>query len=87
MSQLIRNFELNNNIELDKKRNNLKVEIKDKGERIMRVAVTYDKGNVFGHFGRTEEFKVYDIEDGKVVNTQILGTNGEGHTCGHGKCH
>ncbi|MBQ1802152.1 NifB/NifX family molybdenum-iron cluster-binding protein [Lachnobacterium bovis] len=53
----------------------------------MRVAVTYDNGNVFGHFGRTEEFKVYDIEDGKVVNTQILGTNGEGHTCGHGKCH
>jgi hypothetical protein len=39
---LIRNFELNNNIELDKERNNLKVEIKDKGERIMRVAVTYD---------------------------------------------
>ena len=47
---------------------------------MMRVAVTYDKGNVFGHFGRTEEFKVYDIEDGKVVNSQILGTNGEG--CG-----
>ena len=46
----------------------------------MRVAVTYDNGNVFGHFGRTEEFKVYDIEDGKVVNAQILGTNGEG--CG-----
>lgn len=46
----------------------------------MRVAVTYDNGNVFGHFGRTEQFKVYDIEDGKVVNSQILGTNGEG--CG-----
>ena len=46
----------------------------------MRVAVTYDNGNVFGHFGRTEQFKVYDIEDGKVVNSQILGTDGEG--CG-----
>ena len=46
----------------------------------MRVAVTYDNGNVFGHFGRTEQFKVYDIEDGKVINSQILDTNGEG--CG-----
>ena len=46
----------------------------------MRVAVTYDNGNVFEHFGRTEQFKVYDIEDGKIVNSQILDTNGEG--CG-----
>ena len=46
----------------------------------MRVAVTYDNGNVFGHFGRTEQFKIYDIEDGKVVSSQILDTNGEG--CG-----
>ena len=42
----------------------------------MRVAVTYDNGNIFGHFGRTEQFKVYDIEDGRVVNSQILGTDG-----------
>ena len=46
----------------------------------MRVAVAYDNGNVFGHFGRTEQFKIYDIKDGKVVGSQVLGTNGEG--CG-----
>lgn len=46
----------------------------------MRVAVTYDNGNVFGHFGKTEQFKVYDIEDNKITNSQSLGTNGEG--CG-----
>ena len=46
----------------------------------MRVAVTYDNGNVFEHFGRTEQFKIYDIENGKVVNSQILGANGE--SCG-----
>ena len=46
----------------------------------MRVAVTYDNGDVFEHFGRTERFKVYDIENRKVVNSQILDTNGEG--CG-----
>lgn len=68
------------NIEIDKEGNKLSKKIKEKGVNVMRVAVTYDNGNVFGHFGRTEEFKVYDIEDGKVVNTQILGTNGEG--CG-----
>ena len=68
------------NIEIDRERTPLSVDIRGKGERAMRVAVTYDNGNVFGHFGRTEQFKVYDIEDGKIVNSQILGTNGEG--CG-----
>ena len=68
------------NIEIDRERNGLNVDLIIKGEKTMRVAVTYDNGNVFGHFGRTEQFKVYDIEDGKVVNSQILDTNGEG--CG-----
>ena len=69
------------NIEIDREKNILDKKIKEKGVNVMRVAVTYDNGNVFGHFGRTEEFKVYDIEDGKVVNAQILGTNGEGCGC------
>ena len=44
------------NIEIDRERTPLSVEIKSKGEKTMRVAVTYDNGNVFGHFGRTEQF-------------------------------
>ncbi len=68
------------NIEIDRERSGFSVNLKSKGDKTMRVAVTYENGNVFGHFGRTEQFKVYDIEDGKVVNSQILGTNGEG--CG-----
>ena len=68
------------NIKIDRERNVLSVDIKDKGENVMRVAVTYDNGNVFGHFGRTEQFKVYDIEDGNIVSSKILDTNGEG--CG-----
>ena len=45
----------------------------------MKIAVTYDNGNVFQHFGRTENFKVYDVEDGRVVSSEVMGTNGIGH--------
>ena len=37
----------------------------------MRVATTYDNGNIFMHFGRSEQFKIYDIQDGKVLNEQV----------------
>ena len=45
----------------------------------MRVATTYDNGNIFMHFGRSEQFKIYDIQDGKVLNEQVVGTSGTGH--------
>ncbi len=45
----------------------------------MRVAVTYEKGQVFQHFGHTERFKVYDIEDGEVKLATTVNTNGSGH--------
>lgn len=45
----------------------------------MKVAVTHEKGNIFQHFGHTEEFKIYDIEDGKVVSSKVADTNGSGH--------
>ena len=45
----------------------------------MRIAVTYDNGEVFQHFGHTEFFKVYDIVDGKAVFTAVISTNGSGH--------
>lgn len=50
-----------------------------KGEGIMRIAVTYADGNIFQHFGHTEQFKLYDIENGAIVNTEVIGTNGSGH--------
>ena len=45
----------------------------------MKIAVTYDNGNVFQHFGHTEQFKVYDVEDGRVVSSDVIGSNGSGH--------
>ena len=45
----------------------------------MRIAVTYENGQIFQHFGHTEHFKVYDVENGQIVKTQTVATNGEGH--------
>lgn len=45
----------------------------------MKIAVTYENGQVFQHFGHTEKFKVYQVEDGKVISAAILGSNGSGH--------
>ncbi|MEE0969894.1 MAG: DUF134 domain-containing protein [Clostridia bacterium] len=50
-----------------------------KGENIMRIAVTYENGEVFQHFGHTEKFKVYDIDGDRITETQIVSTNGQGH--------
>lgn len=45
----------------------------------MNIAVTYEDGQIFQHFGHTEKFKFYEIEDGRIVNSQIVDTNGSGH--------
>ena len=45
----------------------------------MRIAATYENGSIFQHFGRTEQFKIYDVEDNKVVSSTIIGNNGIGH--------
>lgn len=45
----------------------------------MRIAVTYENGQVFQHFGHTSQMKIYDAEDGKIVNEQLADTTGSGH--------
>lgn len=44
-----------------------------------KIALCYEDGNVFQHFGHTENFKVYELEDGAIKNTLILNANGSGH--------
>ena len=45
----------------------------------MKIAVSYEDGQIFQHFGRTEHFKLYEVEDGKVVSSRVVDTNGTGH--------
>ena len=45
----------------------------------MKIAVTFENGNVFQHFGHTEAFKLYRVEEGKVTGMKTIGTEGPGH--------
>lgn len=45
----------------------------------MKIAVTYENGQVFQHFGHCENFKIYEVEDGKVVKSEVIGSDGQGH--------
>ena len=51
----------------------------EQGDQNMKIAVTYEDGQIFQHFGHTSQFKLYDVADGKVVNSQVVDTNGNGH--------
>lgn len=51
----------------------------EKGKNMTRIAVPYENGQIFGHFGRTENFKIYDTENGEIVSSQVISTEGNGH--------
>lgn len=61
------------------KRQNQTIVCNKKGNDIMRIAVTYENGQIFQHFGHTETFKLYDVDDGKIVKSEVVSTNGSGH--------
>ena len=46
----------------------------------MKIAVPYENGNVFQHFGHSEKFKIYDVENGSIIRAEIVDTNGNGHS-------
>lgn len=45
----------------------------------MKIAVTYENGQVFQHFGHTERFKLYDTDGSNILSEEIVSTNGSGH--------
>ena len=45
----------------------------------MKIAVTYENGNVYGHFGHTEQFKIYDVEGCEIIASRVIPTQGSGH--------
>ena len=45
----------------------------------MRIAVTHENGQIFGHFGHTAEFKVYEVEDKKILSSKVIPTGESGH--------
>lgn len=53
--------------------------IGETGDSMMKIAVTYENGYVFQHFGHTKQFKIYEAEDGKIVKEEVIDTNGRGH--------
>ncbi|MGP1508540.1 MAG: DUF134 domain-containing protein [Sphaerochaeta sp.] len=53
--------------------------IAHKGDNIMRIAVTYENGDIFQHFGHTENFKFYDVKDGKITSSRVVSAEGFGH--------
>ena len=45
----------------------------------MKIAVTYENGEIYQHFGHTAQFKLYEVEGGKVISSQVVDVNGSGH--------
>ena len=45
----------------------------------MKIAVTFSNGEIFQHFGHTEQFKIYTVDDGKIISAEVVDTNGSGH--------
>lgn len=45
----------------------------------MKIALTYENGEIFQHFGHTQSFKIYEVEDGKIVKSTVMPTLGSGH--------
>ena len=45
----------------------------------MKIAVTYENGQIFQHFGHTEQFKLYEVADGKITHAEVVDTNDSGH--------
>lgn len=44
-----------------------------------KIAVSHKDGDVFGHFGHSEEFKIYTFVGNDLAGSEVVSTNGQGH--------
>ena len=45
----------------------------------MKIAIPYENGQVFQHFGHTTQFKLYTVEEGRITGAEVVSTDGQGH--------
>ncbi len=45
----------------------------------MKIAVTYENGEIFQHFGHSEQFEIFTVEDGAIQSSEVVATEGQGH--------
>lgn len=58
---------------------NTKIPELPKKENVLRVAVAYEKGEIYQHFGHTEEFKIFDMEEGMIISSEVVDSSPTGH--------
>ena len=61
----------------NKKRTELKN--RNRGGFTMKIAVPYENGQIFQHFGHTERFKLYETDNAEIIKSEIIETAGSGH--------
>ena len=49
------------------------------GTTMKQIAVTYEDGQIYQHFGHTSQFKLYQVDGGRVTASRVVGTGGQGH--------
>ncbi len=50
-----------------------------KGTKNMRIAIPWENEEIFQHFGHSEAFKFYEVENNAVCSAKVVPTNGAGH--------
>ena len=45
----------------------------------MNIAVTYERGQIFQHFGHCQQFKVYEVAGNQILSSKVIDANGSGH--------